>query len=127
MGLWRMERKIRAENRPRASCYGRQSGNGPRSYDGNRRSRDCRGPARANGGYDFAGLLVLAHAMVSHKTVQDVLLSMLPLAILVVGQTMAMLVGQIDLSMTAVMAMGSVASASVMTRFAAHCNRAILG
>ena len=68
----------------------------------------------------LAGLLVLAHAMVSVKTVQDVLLAMLPLAILVVGQTMAMLVGQIDLSMTAVMALGSVASASVMTGFAAH-------
>ena len=35
------------------------------------------------------------------------------------GQMLVLLIGQIDLSMTAVMAMGSIVSASVMTRHAA--------
>ena len=52
-------------------------------------------------------------------TLHDVLLAMLPLAILVAGQMLVLLIGQIDLSMTAVMATGSVVSASVMTRHAA--------
>lgn len=63
-----------------------------------------------------AAFLAFAHAMFSVNTLHDVLLGMLPLAILVIGQTLVMLVGHIDLSMTAVMALGSVASASVMTR-----------
>ncbi len=74
-------------------------------------------------GLSTAGLLVaflaFAHAMFSLHTLRDVLLAMLPLAVLVVGQTLVMLVGQIDLSMTAVMALGSVVGASVMTRQAA--------
>jgi ribose/xylose/arabinose/galactoside ABC-type transport system permease subunit/ABC-type sugar transport system substrate-binding protein len=61
-------------------------------------------------------LLGFASAMFSWHTVHDVLLAMLPLAILVAGQMLVLLIGQIDLSVTAVMAMGSVASASVMTR-----------
>jgi ribose/xylose/arabinose/galactoside ABC-type transport system permease subunit/ABC-type sugar transport system substrate-binding protein len=72
--------------------------------------------------WTLAGLLIafasFAHALFSVETLGDVLLAALPLAILVIGQTVVMLVGQIDLSMTAVMALGSVASASVMTRFA---------
>jgi ribose/xylose/arabinose/galactoside ABC-type transport system permease subunit/ABC-type sugar transport system substrate-binding protein len=67
----------------------------------------------------LVALLAFSHAMVSTETVRDVLLAMLPLAILVVGQMLVMLVGQIDLSMTAVMALGSVLSASVMTRHSA--------
>jgi ribose/xylose/arabinose/galactoside ABC-type transport system permease subunit/ABC-type sugar transport system substrate-binding protein len=71
--------------------------------------------------WTVAGFLItlgsFAHAMFSFETLGDVLLAALPLAILVIGQTLVMLVGQIDLSMTAVMALGSVASASVMTRF----------
>lgn len=61
-----------------------------------------------------------AHAMFSTDTLHDVLLAMLPLAILVGGQMIVLLIGQIDLSMTAMMALGSVASASVMTRHVAE-------
>lgn len=65
-----------------------------------------------------AAAFLFARAMFSVDTLHDTLLAMLPLAILVVGQTLVMLVGQIDLSMTATLAMGSVVSASVMTRHA---------
>jgi len=71
-------------------------------------------------GVTFLGTaLLLAQVMFSGATLHDVLLAMLPLTILVVGQTPVLLVGQIDLSMTAVMALGSVVSASLMTRYAA--------
>jgi ribose/xylose/arabinose/galactoside ABC-type transport system permease subunit/ABC-type sugar transport system substrate-binding protein len=63
-----------------------------------------------------AAFLPFVHSMFSVHTLHDVLLAMLPLAVLVVGQTLVMLVGQIDLSMTAVMALSSVIGASVMTR-----------
>jgi|GEM_PF-99045 len=66
----------------------------------------------------LAAALVFAQAFFSADTLRDTVLAMLPLAILVVGQTLVLLIGHIDLSMTAVMAMGSVASASVMTRHA---------
>lgn len=64
----------------------------------------------------IAGLLGFSQAMFSTATLHDVMLAMLPLAILVAGQMLVLLIGQIDLSMTAVMATGSVVSASVMTR-----------
>lgn len=67
----------------------------------------------------IAGLLGFSQAMFSTATLHDVLLAMLPLAILVAGQMLVLLIGQIDLSMTAVMATGSVVSASVMTRHVA--------
>lgn len=67
----------------------------------------------------IAGLLGFSQAMFSTATLHDVLLAMLPLAILVAGQMLVLLIGQIDLSMTAVMATGSVISASVMTRHVA--------
>ncbi len=86
------------------------------------------GSAVGVGGLTLTGFLVallaFGHAMASTKTVGNVLLATLPLAILVVGQTLVMLVGQIDLSMPAVMALGSVISASVMTRHAAHWGQA---
>jgi ribose/xylose/arabinose/galactoside ABC-type transport system permease subunit/ABC-type sugar transport system substrate-binding protein len=63
-------------------------------------------------------IAAFAHAMLSFNTAHDVVLAMLPLSILVVGQTLVMLLGQIDLSMTATMALGSVVSASVMARHA---------
>lgn len=65
-------------------------------------------------------LLGFSQAMFSTTTFHDVMLAMLPLAILVAGQMIVLLIGQIDLSMTAVMATGSVVSASVMTRHAAE-------
>jgi ribose/xylose/arabinose/galactoside ABC-type transport system permease subunit/ABC-type sugar transport system substrate-binding protein len=68
----------------------------------------------------IAGLLGFSQAMFSTATLHDVLLAMLPLAILVAGQMLVLLIGQIDLSMTAVMATGSVVSASVMTRHVAE-------
>jgi ribose/xylose/arabinose/galactoside ABC-type transport system permease subunit/ABC-type sugar transport system substrate-binding protein len=64
----------------------------------------------------ITALLGFSQAMFSTATLHDVLLAMLPLAILVAGQMLVLLIGQIDLSMTAVMATGSVMSASVMTR-----------
>lgn len=67
----------------------------------------------------ITALLGFSQAMFSTATLHDVLLAMLPLAILVAGQMLVLLIGQIDLSMTAVMATGSVVSASVMTRHVA--------
>jgi ribose/xylose/arabinose/galactoside ABC-type transport system permease subunit/ABC-type sugar transport system substrate-binding protein len=63
----------------------------------------------------LAVLGAVAHAMFSVKTLHDVLLAMLPLAILAAGEMLVLLIGQVDLSMTAVMAVGAVLSASVMT------------
>jgi ribose/xylose/arabinose/galactoside ABC-type transport system permease subunit/ABC-type sugar transport system substrate-binding protein len=77
------------------------------------------GGASVDGGkwaFFIAALLGFSQAMFSGDTLQDVFLAMLPLTILVAGQTLVLLIGQIDLSMTAVMALGSVVSASVMTR-----------
>lgn len=68
----------------------------------------------------IAALLGFSQAMFSTATLHDVMLAMLPLAILVAGQMLVLLIGQIDLSMTAVMATGSVMSASVMTRHLAE-------
>lgn len=66
-----------------------------------------------------AALLGFTHAILSTATLHDVLLAMVPLAILAGGQLLVLLIGQIDLSMTAVMATGSIVSASLMTRQAA--------
>jgi ribose/xylose/arabinose/galactoside ABC-type transport system permease subunit/ABC-type sugar transport system substrate-binding protein len=67
------------------------------------------------GAFSIAAVAAFAHAVFSIDTLHDVLLAVIPLAILVGGQLLVLLLGQIDLSMTAVMAMGSIASASVMT------------
>jgi ribose/xylose/arabinose/galactoside ABC-type transport system permease subunit/ABC-type sugar transport system substrate-binding protein len=74
----------------------------------------------------MTALLGFAQAMFSTHTLHDVLLAMLPLAILVGGQLLVLLIGQIDLSMTAVMAVGSVVSASVMTRHAADIGEPVV-
>src|SRR3569833_1259084 len=63
----------------------------------------------------IATAISLAHTLLSTNTLHDVFLALLPLAILVGGQLLVMLIGQIDLSMTAMMAVASVVSASVMT------------
>ncbi len=55
-------------------------------------------------------------AFLTWGTLRDILLAMLPLAILVAGQALVLLIGQIDLSMTSVMALASVLGASIMTR-----------
>jgi ribose/xylose/arabinose/galactoside ABC-type transport system permease subunit/ABC-type sugar transport system substrate-binding protein len=65
----------------------------------------------------LAAFIGFAKALFAVATLHDVILAMLPLAILVAGQMLVLLIGQIDLSMTAVMAIGSIASASVMTRY----------
>jgi ribose/xylose/arabinose/galactoside ABC-type transport system permease subunit/ABC-type sugar transport system substrate-binding protein len=67
------------------------------------------------GGLSLAAVAAFAYALLSIDTLRDVMLAVMPLAILVGGQLLVLLLGQIDLSMTAVMAMGSIASASVMT------------
>jgi ribose/xylose/arabinose/galactoside ABC-type transport system permease subunit/ABC-type sugar transport system substrate-binding protein len=56
------------------------------------------------------------HALFSTRTVVDTLVAILPLAILTGGQLLVLLIGQIDLSMTGVLALASVVSASLMTR-----------
>lgn len=71
------------------------------------------------GALSSVALLAFTRSMFSTDTLHDVLLAMLPLAILVGGQLLVLLIGQIDLSMTAVMATGSIVSAAVMTRQAA--------
>jgi ribose/xylose/arabinose/galactoside ABC-type transport system permease subunit len=53
--------------------------------------------------------------ILSLQTASEVLVAMLPLAIAVIGQLFVLIIAQIDLSMTSVMAMGSVLSASIMT------------
>ena len=66
----------------------------------------------------WLGLIALAgiaQTLVSLKTLHDVFLALFPLAILAAGQLLVLLIGQIDLSMTAVMALSSVLSASLMT------------
>jgi ribose/xylose/arabinose/galactoside ABC-type transport system permease subunit/ABC-type sugar transport system substrate-binding protein len=74
----------------------------------------------ATGGLGWAALLgamlAFAHVFLSVTTLHEVLVGMLPLAILVIGQTAVLLVGQIDLSITAIMAVGSVLAAAAMTR-----------
>lgn len=51
----------------------------------------------------------------SISTLRDIALAMAPLAILTVGQMLVLLIGQIDLSMTAVLGLSSILSASAMT------------
>jgi ribose/xylose/arabinose/galactoside ABC-type transport system permease subunit/ABC-type sugar transport system substrate-binding protein len=68
----------------------------------------------------LAAFLSIGQAMLSLETWRDVLLALLPLSILVGGQLLVLLMGQIDLSMTAVMAIGSIVSAAAMTRHGAH-------
>ena len=63
----------------------------------------------------FTALLSILPALFSMGTLRDVLLALLPLSILAGGQLLVLLIGQIDLSMTAVMATSSIVSASVMT------------
>jgi ribose/xylose/arabinose/galactoside ABC-type transport system permease subunit/ABC-type sugar transport system substrate-binding protein len=67
----------------------------------------------------IASLTGFAKSLFSVATLHDVLLAVLPLAILVTGEMLVLLIGQIDLSMTAVMAVSSIVSAAVMTRYAA--------
>lgn len=77
-------------------------------------------PGTIRGLFSLAALLAIVQALFSLSTLHDVVLAMLPLSILVGGQLLVLLIGQIDLSMTAVMAVGSIVSASVMTRQAAE-------
>ena len=74
------------------------------------------GMSAAKWALSAAALVAIAHALFSVHTLHDVLLAMLPLVILAAGQMLVLIVGQVDLSMTAVMAIGSIVSASVMTR-----------
>ena len=74
--------------------------------------------ARPDLGYGPRRIDWFAKTLFSVATLHDVILAMLPLSILVAGQMGVLLIGQIDLSMTAVMAIGSIVSASVMTRYA---------
>lgn len=73
-----------------------------------------------------AAFIAAAHALFSMHTLHDVLLAMLPLVILAAGQMLVLIVGQVDLSMTAVMAIGAIVSASVMTRDLAGASESLL-
>jgi ribose/xylose/arabinose/galactoside ABC-type transport system permease subunit len=53
--------------------------------------------------------------MISLETAQDVMLALAPLAILAIGQTFVLMVGQIDLSVTSSMSFASVIAAFIMT------------
>ena len=64
----------------------------------------------------LSALAGAAHAMFSLHTLHDILLATLPLAILALGEMLVLLIGQVDLSMTAVMAVGAILGSSVMTR-----------
>jgi ribose/xylose/arabinose/galactoside ABC-type transport system permease subunit len=68
----------------------------------------------------MVAILAFGRAFFSAETLHDIILAMLPLGILVCGQLLVLLLGQIDLSMTAVMATGSIVSASLMTRAGSH-------
>lgn len=65
----------------------------------------------------LTALALFSRAVFSIDTWHEMLLAMLPLAILVIGQTFVLLLGHIDLSITAVMALGSIASGSLMSRY----------
>jgi ribose/xylose/arabinose/galactoside ABC-type transport system permease subunit/ABC-type sugar transport system substrate-binding protein len=66
----------------------------------------------------LAAVTSFGNALFSVATLHDLMLTVLPLAILVAGEMLVLLIGQIDLSMTAVMALGSITGAAVMTRYA---------
>ena len=66
----------------------------------------------------LTALVSVLHALSSMDAWHDVLLALLPLSILTSSQLLVLLIGQIDLSMTAVMATSSIVSASIMTRHA---------
>jgi ribose/xylose/arabinose/galactoside ABC-type transport system permease subunit/ABC-type sugar transport system substrate-binding protein len=74
------------------------------------------------GAFSWAALAATAaaffQAAFTPATAVDIGVAMLPLAILVTGQMLVMLLGQIDLSMTAVMSMASIVSAALMTSLA---------
>ena len=61
------------------------------------------------------GVAVFVPQILSWQTLRDVVIAMLPLVIAVIGQTFVLIVAGIDLSATAVMGMGSVTAASIMT------------
>jgi ribose/xylose/arabinose/galactoside ABC-type transport system permease subunit len=62
------------------------------------------------------GLITFLHTFFSVDNGRDIVLSMLPIAILASGQMLVLITGQIDLSITATMALSSVAAASIMSR-----------
>ena len=74
-----------------------------------------RGTLGTSGWLALMALAGVAHALFSVNTLHDMFLALLPLAILSTGQLLVLLIGQIDLSMTAVMGLSSVLSASLMT------------
>jgi ribose/xylose/arabinose/galactoside ABC-type transport system permease subunit/ABC-type sugar transport system substrate-binding protein len=64
----------------------------------------------------FALFGTIAHSMFSLRTLHDILLAMLPLSMLAAGEMLVLVIGEVDLSMTAVMALGAILASSVMTR-----------
>jgi ribose/xylose/arabinose/galactoside ABC-type transport system permease subunit len=61
------------------------------------------------------GVSVFVPQILSWETLREVAIAVLPLMVAVIGETFVLIVAGIDLSMTAVMGMGSVVAASIMT------------
>ena len=61
------------------------------------------------------GVAVFVPQILSWETLREVAIAVLPLLVAVIGETFVLIVAGIDLSMTAVMGMGSVVAASIMT------------
>jgi ribose/xylose/arabinose/galactoside ABC-type transport system permease subunit/ABC-type sugar transport system substrate-binding protein len=70
-----------------------------------------------NGGFSGIGVRTgeFLTVMFSSAALRDIALAIVPLAILAVGQMLVLLIGQIDLSMTAVLGLSSILSASAMS------------
>ena len=64
----------------------------------------------------FAAALPFAPELASPDNLQSLFLSVLPLLAITLGQTIVLITGGIDLSLTSTMALSSVAGASIMTR-----------
>jgi ribose/xylose/arabinose/galactoside ABC-type transport system permease subunit/ABC-type sugar transport system substrate-binding protein len=74
-----------------------------------------------------AGTASFLRVLFSLPALRGVALALAPLAILTVGQMLVLLIGQIDLSMTAVLGLSSVLSASLMTGSSAGMRATVLG
>ena len=72
--------------------------------------------ARSNARSELANVAAGFRSVFTLGTAADIFKSMLPLAILATGQLLVLLLRQIDLSMPAIMGMGAIMAASVMTR-----------
>ncbi len=71
----------------------------------------------------FAAVLPFTPDFASPENLTNILSSLLPLLILGVGQTFVLITGGIDLSVTSIIALASIAGAGVMTATPVYCGR----